>query len=418
MSTLKERILSSPPARWLGLSKQPPGIIQPPPQPDAKKRASQSIRTLPRTNVSYQIQDVKTAIDMALNTLMPIRKKLTLIYYYIMQDSHLSSQIQIAIQKVLAEPFSLYDKNGNKLEEDSRIIQSSWFEQLMTNILEEEFWGFRLVELVVNPDKTVDLEVIPNENVCPEWEIIWLTEPFQNPNIIYAGLTDEFNLMFFGRPNNFGVLQKAAYNVIWKYYARNDWSRASEKFGMPILLIEADTNNDEELDRLEAKAANFGSDGYFVAQSGDKPQIIERKGQDMHKIYMENINYCDEQISKLINGQTGSSDEKSFTGAAQVHERLMEDITFWRMRKLRSAVNDIVIPYLQKRGLLSTNVSMFDFDRFHAADPNEPEGQTEVDDPNEPTEPEEPTTVPPVKPVKKAAAVKKSIPPKKAKPAK
>jgi hypothetical protein len=347
------------------LFKQPSSGIKPAPEPgNKKKRASYSIKTNARKNTSYQIEDVKKAITAALNNVQPNRKNLTLIYYYIMQDSHLSCQIQIALQKVLAEPCALYDDKGNILEEETKLIQTNWFEQLLIWQLEEEFYGFRLVECIVNPDKTVEVALIPNENVCPEFQTIWLTEPFQQPSIVYADLKEEFDLMFFGNTTNFGLLQKAAYNVIWKFYSRNDWSRASEKFGMPILAVEADTNNDVELDRLEQKAANFGMDGFFISQSGDKVNIIERKGQDMHKIYLENINYCDEQISKLVNGQTGASDEKSFTGAAQVHERLMEDITFARMRKLRFSTNSNVIPFLKSKGLLSDKVKEFDFVRF------------------------------------------------------
>jgi hypothetical protein len=121
---------------------------------------------------------------------------------------------------------------------------------------------------------------------------------------------------------------------------------------MPILVIKANTNQDAELDRLEARAASFGGDNYMVLQAGDDAEIKERTGQDMHKIYLENINYCDNQISKLINGQTGTSDEKAWSGSAEVQERQFDKITLARLRKITYKMNDQVIPFLVAKGYL------------------------------------------------------------------
>lgn len=357
-------ILKSPIQRLLGARLNSKGSkIPSPPEPGSKSRASYAIKKQPKRTVSYEINDIKSALTLAGHPEQPNRAKLTEIYYYILQDSHLSSQIQAAVQKVLAEPYALY--NDSKADQEaSKVIQSPWFENLLVSILDAEWFGFRLVELIKTDEGGVEFEVIPNENVCPEFDTIWLLTPWQKPFIEYKDMADDLNLIFLGSKKDLGVLHKAAYNILWKFYARSDWSRASEKFGMPILSIEANTNNDAELDRLEQRASTFGSDGYIVTQDGDKVNIIERKGEKSHEIYLQNIRYCDEQISKLINGQTGSSDEKSFTGAAQVHERLMEDITYARMRRVMYTINNQVLPYLKTRQLVPEGITEFSFTRF------------------------------------------------------
>jgi hypothetical protein len=328
-----------------------------------KKRAFYAIKKQPKRYVSYEIDDIKAAVLLASNPEQPNRVKLYDIYNYIMQDAHLMAQIQTAIQKVIAEPFGLFI-NDQQEKDTNSIIQSIWFEQLLIYMLETEWYGFRMVELFIDKDKNIQLEVLPNENVCPELETIWLTSPFQNPNINYSDIQEDLSLLFFGNKKDLGILYKAAYNVIWKFYARSDWSRTSEKFGMPILAIEANTNNDAELDNLERRAANFAQDAYIITQEGDKVQIIERAGERTHAIFLENMRYCDEQNSKLINGQTGSSDEKSFAGSAEVHERTMEDFTFARMRRITYNINNIIIPYLKKRGILDNKPYEFSFLRF------------------------------------------------------
>jgi phage gp29-like protein len=168
----------------------------------------------------------------------------------------------------------------------------------------------------------------------------------------------DIDLLVFGGRKDFGTLLECSYNVIWKYYSRSDWSRASEKFGMPILSITAGTNNDDELDELENRAANFGTDGYIVAQQGDTVDIIERTGQKMHDIYFDNIKYCDEQISKIINGQTATSDQKSFVGSAEVQERVLEDITTTRLQAVVDEVNEKFIPYLAYKGFKVDGLTM------------------------------------------------------------
>jgi phage gp29-like protein len=154
----------------------------------------------------------------------------------------------------------------------------------------------------------------------------------------------------FGGKNDFGCLLECAYNVLYKYYARADWSRANEKVGTPALTIIADTNNADELDDLEIKASNFGNDGFFVGQKGDEVTLLERKNDKFHETFKDTIAYCDEQNSKIINGQTGTTDEKAFVGAANVHERVMEDYTIARLQNVVDECRDNVLPYLIKKG--------------------------------------------------------------------
>ncbi|MDY0102815.1 MAG: DUF935 family protein [Lentimicrobium sp.] len=327
---------------------------------NSKKRASYAVKPPPQRQVSYEINDIKMAIVTATASDRPDRARLIAIYDYIMQDSHLASQVMVAVNKVISEPFALY--KGNKPDDEaSKILETSWFEELVTHCIEAEFYGYSLVELFVNRDKSIEEALILRQCVQPDLKLLLPEGTIHGKIIPYGEALEELSLIQFGAPADLGILQKAAYNVLWKFYARSDWSRASEKFGMPILWIEADTNQDAELDRLEQKAAGFGSDGYIVTQAGDKVQIVERTGQDIHKIYLENIRYCDEQNSKLINGQTGTSDNQAWAGTSQVQERLLEDINFARMRRVKYAINAQVLPYLINKGFANLKGIEFDY---------------------------------------------------------
>lgn len=352
-----------------------------------KTRASYAVKPPPVRTISYEIGDIKAGVTMATHTDRPDRSKLLAIYDYIMQDAHLNSQVMIAVNKVISEPFSLY-RGETPDKEATRLLQGAWFEQLVGWIIETEFYGFSLVEFDPDPAaKKIDTLLIWRTCVQPDQKLLLLDGSIHGATIPYGDIAQELNLVQFGRPNDLGALQKAAYNVLWKYYARSDWSRASEKFGMPVLHIKANTNVESELDRIEQKAASFGTDGYIVTQAGDEVEIKERSGQDIHKIYLENIRYCDEQISKLVNGQTATSDEKAWTGSANVQERVLEDISYARMRRVKYAVNNQVIPFLVAKGF--TFLNGLEFDYLVIKDPKSNQGP-QPPEPVEPPEPPEP----------------------------
>lgn len=336
---------------------------KPPNEISSKKRAVYAVKEQPRRQVNYEIKDIYAALYMATRPQdhEPDRSRLLSIYDYILNDGHLSSQIEQARMKVLSEPFSLFkDKKAD--EKTTRILQAAWFENILNGILDAEFFGFTLLD-AFPLDGKLDVVTIPRINVSPDDRFLLIDGHVHGKKFPYAGLEEKLNLMHFGRSKDMGTLLNASFNVIFKYYSRSDWSRASEKFGMPMLHIKANTNQESELDRIELKAAAFGTDGFLVTQSGDEATIVERKGQDMHKIYLDNITYCDEQISKIINGQTGTSDEKAFVGSAEVHERMQNTFTISRLRRIKYGVNDIVIPRLVSLGMIPEGLE-FDYMTF------------------------------------------------------
>ncbi len=328
------------------------------------KRATGRIRKVSKREAQYQIADIKSALMQAKDAINPNRKKLLEIYEYIRKDGHLQSQIKVAKLKVLSEPWLLYSSAETPDLKASQLLANRWLRLVIECILEAELYGFSLVELdaidpatfMVGKVKNIDREYVSIEN---QW--ILLDGTVMGDFLPYGDYKNELDLLEFGDPENYGCLLEASYNVIFKFYSRSDWSRGNEKLAMPILTIEADTNNDTELDRLERQAANFGTDGYIVMQKGDKASILERKSDNFHLSWKESIAYCDEQVSKIINGQTSSSDQKAFVGAAEVQERTMEDFTAARLQNIVDEMKETVLPYLRLKGFNIPEGLYFDY---------------------------------------------------------
>jgi hypothetical protein len=103
---------------------------------------------------------------------------------------------------------------------------------------------------------------------------------------------------------------------------------------------------------MEDSARNFACNGYFIGdRTQDEIKYLESSARgNAHLIYENNIRLIDEQISKLMNGQTSTADTKAFVGAAQVHERLMDDWHSSRLRRFSNIINYELIPFLIYHG--------------------------------------------------------------------
>lgn len=320
---------------------------------NGKRRAGAIIKKQPKREVSYQIADIKQAKQMARNIDTPDRSRILSIYDYINQDGHLISQIRNAKYEVLSEPWLLYNDDKPN-EAATKLIAKRWFSTLIEYIVEAELYGFSVVEadgIDTKEGSKGVVTLIPREHIMIEKQRLLIEASANSDYIDYAQFTDELELLeFYNNREDLGILLQCAYNVIRKFYAVSDWSRANEKVGMPIVAIEANTNNDDELDRLEASAANLGTDGYIVTQQGDKVTLIERKNEKFHSTFMDKMKVSDDEVSKTINGQTGTSDVKAFVGTAEVHERTMATFTQARLQFVVDEVNEKVLPYLIKKG--------------------------------------------------------------------
>ena len=320
-----------------------------------RKRASTVIRKQYKREVSFQINDIKTALVMATNPLNPDRLKLHQIYRYVLRDARLKSQIRDAVMKVLSEPWMLYNKNTlTPNEELSKKYRKKWMNDVIKYIIHSEMHGYSVLEFdKINPE-TGDIDEITcfdREYVSIEKQAILIEASVNGSYLEYKDIMWDIDLIeFFDTRTDYGLLLEASYNVIWKYYARTDWSRASEKWGMPMLKVLVDTNSDNELDEYEARASNFGADGYYIGQTGDEVDIMQRSGQKMHDIYLDNIKLCNEEFTLLINGQVATSTEKSFVGSSEVQERNFEDLTLTRLQNVSDNINLKLFPYLRYKG--------------------------------------------------------------------
>lgn len=319
-------------------------------------------RLFPRLNrkapyrVRIGLDKLEQAIMAAENPYQPNRILLHAIYRTVMRDLHLKSQTRTICNKIIASDFVL-EKDGQQDDELKKLIRRPWFNKYIKYWTEHLWHDHSLVEFYPMQESTSKLMekefskiiLMPREHVHP-WSGMIVLNPDDYKGIPYRDKSLQNCLIEIGEDDDLGLLAIAAKEIIYKGHSREDWSRHSEKFGTPVTVVKTPSRNEQELANKADMAANIGTAGWAVIDEQDELILVEPAKADAHKIYLESIKLSDEQISKLITGQTSTADEKSFVGSAEVHERVLNTYILSLLIELQDHINFTLIPFLIRNG--------------------------------------------------------------------
>ena len=305
------------------------------------------------------IQNWNNALNSAEDPLRFDRRQLIAIYRQAVLDLHLVSQMRTPLLTIKAQPFAIVDKKtGKEYPELKELFAKRWFEDFLEYAIEAEWWGFSVIEIESfkkSDSGLVDTEIdsvvlIPRQNVKPEWGLI--NPDVNQPTVGYDFITnpDNYNIIDIGRRTNLGLLLVASKATIRKDFSISDWSRYSERFGLPYTIGKTNSKDQNEVNAMFSMLQNMGSGMVAVIPEGDSVELVESSKTDGSKIFLDFANFLDQQISKAINGQTGSSDEKAFAGSADVHKDILDTFNVGRLRDLQMDINDKLLPLLIKLG--------------------------------------------------------------------
>ncbi len=347
-------------------------------------RKSKSLVKQPLDRVKMQIGDLTKAVENALDPVNSDRTDLLTMYENSWKDSQVIAEREKAESYLITEPFEVLE--GESLnKEKTKLFERPWFTHFITIAMYTDFWEYTLAEFQEQDEKGefTDVKVFPRKHVRPFEKQIVLN-PTDREGILYEGQEYDFFLLPLGDPDNPGKLESITREVIWKTFARSDWSEYNERFGKPLLDFAIDTNNEEEVREKTEMAANFGSNGWMVRDIEEEVNIVQIASRASAENFKDMALFCDDQIAKLMNGQTGTSDEKSFVGAAEVHERVLDKFTEARLKRIQDIVNYKLLPFLQYHGYPITDKTSFSFPVLR----RKAEGNS--DTPKQPNKPEDP----------------------------
>ncbi|WP_288149390.1 DUF935 family protein [Bacteroides acidifaciens] len=304
------------------------------------------------TRVDMQMSNL---VQAALNALDPDnsdRLNLLDIYSNSWKDSQVISEHEKAEAFLITEPFEIC-KEGSDTPDRKRtmLLNRPWFTQFLTIAMDTEFWGYQLAEfgvLDINGE-FMDVKVFPREHIRPFEQLI-VINPWDHDGISYEGHETEYFLIPLGDPEELGKLESISREIIWKTYARSDWSEYNERFGKPFITYKTDTDNEEEREKAMDMAQRFGSDLVGVIGDGEDLQVTAVASKESSDNFRGMADFCDDQIAKMMNGQTGTSKNGQWTGTAEVHERILTEFTKARLKRIQDIVNYRLFPFLIYHG--------------------------------------------------------------------
>ena len=148
-----------------------------------------------------------------------------------------------------------------------------------------------------------------------------------------------------------GLARPASVAYLFSTASVAQWAVFGETFGMPLRLAKYDpgTMTDEEIAELKTALINIGHNAAALIPHGTEIEFPDaRRPTSGDNVFKEYITYWDELISKLILGQTMTSDSTGKRGAqAEVHNDVRLDLKRADARQLAGTLRKyLLVPWV------------------------------------------------------------------------
>jgi hypothetical protein len=165
-----------------------------------------------------------------------------------------------------------------------------------------------------------------------------------------------------GKNDFLGMYAQLAPIVLAKKLGFGSWLDYVEKYGVPPIFAITDREDQARLDQLYNALLNFKSNNFMVGRGQEKFEIGKDTGGGSFDIFDKLIERANSELSKRILGGTGTTDEKSHVGAANVHADILA--TKHKLDKffVKVIINNQLIPRLVKISPIYASLANLKFD--------------------------------------------------------
>ncbi len=292
----------------------------------------------------------RAAILQAESPVRPNRQALYALYKRAKDDGHVISVLNTRINNLLSEDFVLRSPSGTLDEDAKALLRKPWFFQFCQHALNSVIYGHSLIEFgKLEEGEFKNVYLIPREHVNPVWGML-LMNPSDVEGVPYREIEEYEFMIEVGEHEDLGLMQTISKHVAIKNWTTSDWSRRNERFGQPLVTLLTDSQDKEQLDEKEQWLANLGRNGYAILSKEDELEFHESSQTDAHETFENLIDKQDKYISKVVLGQTMTTDDGASLSQAKVHENVMDSYTEADLNMIAFVINLELIPFLTKHG--------------------------------------------------------------------
>ncbi len=143
-----------------------------------------------------------------------------------------------------------------------------------------------------------------------------------------------------GLPIRGGLARAAAWCWLFKNFDLKAWVLFAEVYGHPLRVGRYGPEATEEDRQILLRAVrDISSDHAAIIPQSMALEFIDARAQGNADIFERLADYLDRQMSKLVLGQTGTTDTGSRVGTADAHERVRADIERADAEQLAATLN-------------------------------------------------------------------------------
>jgi hypothetical protein len=331
------------------------------PQPKSANALAQIKLEQQLQRVRQDAQKLKLALASAESPLYPNRFMLMQTYQEVVRDSQISASMLQRKMQVMSQRFHLVNEAGEPDDDKTKLLKAEWFYTFMDLALDPIFYGHSAIQFSpVRDSKFLSVELIPRIYVVPEYNII-RSDTVSLTGINYTEKPYSNWCIGVGKKKDLGLLMKLAPYAIWKSNAMGAWAEFAEIFGSPMRITRTDVRDEAIRKNAENMMRNMGVATWAVLDLNDQYEILETKRTDSFNVFDKMVERCNSEISKIVLGQTGTTDEKSFVGSADVHKDIANQIGRQDQLMMEFIVNDQLIPMMNGLGF-DLGTLKFEFD--------------------------------------------------------
>lgn len=303
------------------------------------------------TQYTADAKGLEAAIATASQPDNPLTFQLKDIYNNVYMDPTVHNAVQIRIKTVLSKKFCFYTKEVKKDDKLTEAINTQWFIDVLSYILESIYFGYSLLAIdgqigdikkVINVDRRL---VVPDTEAGA---VIY--DSYQESNGI---LIKEYPANFLlaqleHRENYYGLFQKVAYQVFRLRSSINIRQLGIERTVLPALWIQAEGHGENALKYQDA-AAQFGTSGVIVTPENDNVSVLTGRGTD-YDAFQTAIDDQNKSITKILLGQVMTTEDGSSRSQAEVHKKVQDELIYSDCRLLETYLNEKVVPLMRLIG--------------------------------------------------------------------
>lgn len=330
---------------------------------DKTKPQAANIKPIERQNtrVAQDIDNWRAALQEAENIYNYDRRVLQEIFLELKFDAHITAVTNQIIAEISGSDFR-FQLDDETDEEATATIQSGWFTDFIKLCIEAEFYGYSLIELgAIKDNKFSYAKGIDRRYVVPEYKVVKKDlYSYANKDGYKFDEAPYNSWTVFVDTGDFGLYNRAVPLWVYKKQAYNYWAEYQQLFGSPMRVGKTDVRDESRRKNMASMLKNMGNASWGVFDTDDIIEFVEAGGNGTSSPFKEMITDINGELSKLIVGQTMTTEDGSSRSQAEVHEGVKNSLIEMYYRNVERVVNDQLYPLMVQHRIVKPGLK-FEF---------------------------------------------------------